>query len=68
MATSNATICENIKGLNKWAPASDSSIRDLLKKLNTMTVKDRHPMPVVDELLDELAGETYFTKLDLYSG
>jgi hypothetical protein len=38
------------------------------RKLNTMTVKDRNPMSVVDELLDELAGETYFTKLDLYLG
>ena len=36
--------------------------------LNAVTVKNRYPMPVVDELLDELAGASMFTKMDLYSG
>jgi hypothetical protein len=38
------------------------------RKLNDMTVKNRFPMPLVEEILDELAGTQFFTSLDLTAG
>lgn len=32
------------------------------RKLNEMTIKNRCPMPLVDEILDELAGTQFFHK------
>ena len=38
------------------------------KALNDVTVKDSYPQPIIEDLLNQVAGHKYYTKLDLYSG
>ena len=38
------------------------------KKLNTTTRKDRFPLPLIDQMLDRLAGHSHYCFLDVYSG
>nr|AAL68643.1 polyprotein [Oryza sativa Japonica Group] len=38
------------------------------RHLNAITVKNKYPLPIIDELLDELSRAQWFTKLDLRAG
>ncbi|GJR23238.1 putative reverse transcriptase domain-containing protein [Tanacetum coccineum] len=37
-------------------------------ELNKLTVKNRYPLPRIDDLFDQLQGARYFSKIDLQSG
>jgi hypothetical protein len=38
------------------------------RMLNTCTIKDKFPIPVIEEMFDELCHTRFFTKLDICSG
>ncbi|GBG92639.1 hypothetical protein CBR_g56604 [Chara braunii] len=53
-----------------FARKADGTLRLCIdyRGLNRYTVKNSYPMPRADELFDRLAGNRFFTKIDLRSG
>ena len=50
-----------------FVPKKDGTLRLCVdyRGLNEMTVKNRHPLPLISELLDRLNGSKVFSKIDL---
>src|SRR5215470_4865521 len=38
------------------------------RQLNKVTIKNKYPLPRIDDLIDQLKGASVFTKIDLRSG
>nr|GEU92885.1 reverse transcriptase domain-containing protein [Tanacetum cinerariifolium] len=57
-----------------WAPyqLATSEMKELkidhYQELNKLTVKNRYPLPRIDDLFDQLQGSSVYSKIDLRSG
>ena len=53
-----------------FAKKADGNLRLCVdyRKLNQMKIKNKYPLPRIDELFDQLGGSKFFSKIDLRSG
>ncbi|KAD4180266.1 hypothetical protein E3N88_28857 [Mikania micrantha] len=53
-----------------FAKQKDGSFRMCIdyREVNKLTIKNRYPLPMIDDLLDQLQGAQYFSKIDLRYG
>jgi hypothetical protein len=50
-----------------FVPKKDGTLHLCIdyRELNAITIKNRHPLPLISEILDRLNGSTIFSKIDL---
>jgi Reverse transcriptase (RNA-dependent DNA polymerase)/RNase H-like domain found in reverse transcriptase/Aspartyl protease len=53
-----------------FVPKPDGTLRVCIdyRAINKITVKNKYPLPRIDDLLDKLSGAKYFSSLDLQTG
>jgi len=61
-SSSSAQVVLVLKKDGSWCMCPD------YKEIKKLTIKDKFPIPVIDELLDELHGAIYFSKLGVHAG
>ena len=72
----NQDVIEQVQGPTPWVspvvvvpkPTGDIRLCVDMRKANRAIVRERHPIPTVDDVLYQLNGSTIFSKLDLKRG
>ncbi|GJS99504.1 reverse transcriptase [Tanacetum coccineum] len=75
LVSHRATIAAMLERVSWGAPVlfvkkKDGSMRLCIdyRELNRITIRNRYPLPRIDDLFDQLQGAKYFSKIDLRSG
>ncbi|KRY06167.1 Transposon Ty3-I Gag-Pol polyprotein, partial [Trichinella patagoniensis] len=70
LAVTNAYSCSACKSPIVLVNKKDGTCRFCVdyRQLNSVTQKDAHPLPRIDDTLDALSGAQWFSTLDLASG
>ncbi|GJS24163.1 putative reverse transcriptase domain-containing protein [Tanacetum coccineum] len=63
-------LTESLSAGSTCVKKNDGSFRMCIdyQELNKLTIKNRYPLPRIDDLFNQLQGSRYFSKIDLHSG
>ena len=69
-------VIETVEGPTPWVspavvipkPSGEIRVCVDMRRANTAVIRERHPIPTIDEVLEKMNGSTVFSKLDLKWG